>query len=357
MNWTDFQKMAYDLTGEEIDKLAKQVLEQYQAAYEAIAEQLKNQYAKLLTGVKPEDYYNEMLKFNRLAKMQADIKSMYMEFSNKAGLLIQNISYVGFSNSYYRAQYAASWLADFNVGMMPPALAEFVVYGTKSSWDAITSAIKAKFGNASLYKAQSGTIMQFLSQNANKEIIAIQNAITQGLLQGKSYNDMADSIQNIIGIAMMQDGEYSVTGAMANAMRIIITESGRTMNAGHFANSLYLENLGINVKKMILSVLDWRTRRQSARVDSQKRLPSEPFDYPPYKGQAVKVMYPGNSGIAAYDIRDREVMVDTINDEDPQLRTGRNPQTGENETFSFKNFDEWAKENGLKRNKYGELLS
>jgi hypothetical protein len=67
-------------------------------------------------------------------------------------------------------------------------------------------------------------------------------------------------------------------------------------------------------------------------------------------------MYPGNSGVPAYDINDRETMVEIIGDEEPGLRRGRNPVTGENETFSYKNFESWAKENGLKKNKYGELL-
>jgi hypothetical protein len=48
--------------------------------------------------------------------------------------------------------------------------------------------------------------------------------------------------------------------------------------------------------------------------------------------------------------------VDIINDEPITIRRGRNPKTGKNEVFSFKDFGEFAKDNGLKKNKYGQLL-
>jgi hypothetical protein len=352
MDWSDFQRKGYELTQSEIDVLSRQVIEQYQLGYDAISTDLEKQYAKLLTGVRPEDYYNEMMKFNRLQKLQSEVATLYKTAAGRANLLIENASFVGMSNSYYRAQYEASWMAQFEVGLLPKDLAEFTVYGTESSWKAITARVEALYGDATLYKSQSGTLIRALTQNMNADVLKIQNAITQGLLQGKGYPFMAKSIRDIIGKQMVKDGIYTLQGAMANAMRIIRTESNRTMNAGHYASSKYLDSLGIEVQRRLVSVLDKRTRGQSARMDGQTVGVDEPFKYP---GGAT-ALYPGNTGVPAYDINDRETTIDIIDGNEPELRTGRNPVTGKSETFNYKNFDDWRKENGLIKNKYGEIL-
>lgn len=124
------------------------------------------------------------------------------------------------------------------------------------------------------------------------------------------------------------------------------------MSAGHYASSKYLDSVGVEVKRKLIAVLDNATRSQSARMDGQTVGVDEPFKYP----NGSKAMYPGNTGTPSYDINDRERVIDLVGDAEPELRTGRNPTTGENEYFSYRDFPAWAKEQGLKRNKYGELL-
>jgi hypothetical protein len=342
------------MTQAQIDAISKQVLEQYKFALDDISGQLEKQYAKLLTGVKPEDYYNEMMKFNRLQKLQDEIAASYKSYSNKAGLLTENASFVGFSNSYYLAQYQASWMSSFSVGILPYQLAEYSVYGMADSWKAIAArkGIEEVYGSASLYKSQSTTLLELLKKNQAEELLKIQNTITQGLLQGKSYAKLVEDIKNVIGSLAISQGEITAKGAMANAMRIIRTESNRTQNAGHYASSKYLDSICIEVQRRIVSVLDNRTRAQSAQMDNKTVGVDEPFMYP----GKVPVMYPGNSGVAKWDINDRETTIDIIDGNEPELRRGRNPVTGENETFNYKDFDTWRKENNLIKNKYGEIL-
>ena len=313
---------------------------------------LKDQYAKLLSGVSPEDYYNEMMKFNRLVKLQEEVSKSYTSYSKQAGLLTENAAFVGFSNNFYRQEYMASWMASFDVGILPYKLAEYAVYGMEDTWKFISKSIEKTYGPATRYKSLSGTITDMLAKNRKSELLSIRNQITQGLLQGLSYNKMVDGIKTIIGKQMVRDGTYTATGAKANAIRIIRTESHRTMSAGHYAANKYLDSVGLEVKRKLIAVLDNRTRSQSATMDGQTVGIDEPFKYP----NGATSYYPGNSGTAKYDINDRERVIDIFNDTDPYIRVGRNPRTGENETFTFRGFDEWAKEKGLRRNKYGELL-
>ena len=136
-------------------------------------------------------------------------------------------------------------------------------------------------------------------------------------MQGLSYNKMVDGIKTIIGKQMVRDGTYTATGAKANAIRIIRTESHRTMSSGHYAASKYLDSVGLDVKRKMLAVLDNRTRSQSATMDGQTVGIDEPFIYP----NGSTSFYPGNSGTAKYDINDRERVIDIFNDTDPKLQS------------------------------------
>ena len=347
MKWSDFSAEAYNLTEAEISKLSELVIEQYQLAYESISLLLESQYAKL-TGVKPEDYYNEMLKYNRLDNLLKEVRQQYVNYAAQAGKIIENISYVSFSNTYYRKEYAASWLADFKVGIIPNQLLEASIYGTASNW----KSIEGVYGSLTNYIPKSGTLIKTLLENRNREIKKIQTAITQGLLKGDGYKQTADIVSGLIGIVKKSGGEITYSGAKANAMRIVRTESNRLLNAAAYANSKYLESKGIDIKRRLLAVLDNRTRRQSAIMDGQTVGVDEPFKYP----GGVTALYPGNTGVPEYDINDRETVIEIINGEEPEFRIGRNPVSGENETFSYKDFSTWAKDNGLKKNKYGELI-
>jgi hypothetical protein len=102
----------------------------------------------------------------------------------------------------------------------------------------------------------------------------------------------------------------------------------------------------------VVAVLDDRTRPQSAQVDGEYENEDGFFEYP----GGVLVRVPGNSGVAAWDINDREVVVDEVEGLEPETRRVRNPETGRNEVISWRNFRTWAQENGLKRNAYGQYL-
>jgi len=62
MSWENFQNDAFNLTDKEVKRLARQVLAEYRTATKTINAQLTNVYANILSGVKPENYYNEMIE-------------------------------------------------------------------------------------------------------------------------------------------------------------------------------------------------------------------------------------------------------------------------------------------------------
>ena len=353
MTWKNFQEDAYNLTKTDIRQLTNRVLQNYRDAIKYIDGLLRESYARFLTGISPENYYNEMIKRDRLENLLSQMKREYSKYSLKSERDISNLLSVSFSNTYYRKIFAANWLTEKNVfGLLPSALNELTVLGTNEAWRNIRKDLRDRFGTLSNYMPQQGTLSKLLKNNRIKELGQIQSAITQRFINGSSYTQTINQIKDAIGREFKDGNVTKYTGAKSNALRIIRTEGNRVMNSAGYAADKNLEANGIDTKRRLVAVLDNKTRAQSATMDGQTVGVDEPFRYP----NGVKAMFPGTTGVAKYDINDRETVITIIEGMEPGLRIGRNPVTGENEYFSYKDFDTWAEEKGLSKNFYGEYI-
>jgi len=124
-------------------------------------------------------------------------------------------------------------------------------------------------------------------------------------------------------------GKLSFSGAMANALRIVRTESGRTLNAGAHASDMELANQGIDIQKEWQATLDNRTRDTHAEIDGERAAVDGTF--------SNGLMYPS-------EINCRCSTIPIIDGVGPQLRRGRSPVTGENEIMDYKSYKEWKAE-------------
>ena len=354
MSWENFEKDAFRLTQKEWEVNANKVLYNYRQAIKNIELLLKDAYTKYLTGIKPDDYYNEMIKRDRLQNLLKQVRAEYLKYSNSNSFEISRALKIAFSNTYYRKYFAANWVSGKAVfGLLPQKLTELTVFGTNEAWKNITADIVKRFGDKSLYMPQRGTLVNLLKNDAIKEINQIQEIITQRFIGGTSYSHAVNFVKNAIGREFTDGKVIRYTGAKANALRIIRTETNRTANLANYAMSKDLDSKGIKIRRRIVSTLDNRTRAQSARMDGQTVKIDEPFTYP----NGAKAMVPGTSGVPKYDINDRETVINLVNNVEPVVRIGRDPVTGKNEYFGYKNFDKWAKEKRLKKNKYGEIIN
>lgn len=356
MNWLNFQEDAIRLTEEEVAELTREVVNTYKQAIVDIKAQIKEQYATL-AGVKPENYYNELVKYDRLETLLDDVTASYRNYSLHAQLYTEHAVSIAASNAFYRSVFTQSWIVDQAGVTIPYDLVELIVYGSSQEWKAIPlkrrKAYEAKYGKIGDLMPQAGSLTDFLVKNRNAEIAQIRQAISAGIKQGLSYNNMAASIVDVIGtLAKNKDGTINASGAFARAVNIISTESTRAMNAGAYAATKQLESQGINVQKRWLATLDSRTRSSHAHLDHTTIDVDDRF----WIG-GDSALYPGGFSNVKNNARCRCSTIDIIDGEDPALRTGRNPTTGEHETFDYKTFDQWAKDTGLKRNKYGELFA
>jgi hypothetical protein len=342
------QKQARNQTERQVSALTREILGVYDDARRAINAELQAFYVHVLSGIDPKDYYNEATKLDRLNKLLAEIDKQYVAESVKAGTMTAESSRLAMSNAYYKNQFTLTWFTpNVAVGLdftlLPPELVQLSVTGNLANWEKLSASVKSRiqntFGSITDYIPKEGTLSSILANNRRSEVLKINRAISSGLLQGNSYQKTARSVSSIIGKVTPERS----TGVKASALRIVRTESNRTYNAGAFANTNAAASQGVNVMRTILSVLDSRSRPQSIAIDDQTVGPNEPFTYP----GGVKVMFPGTSGNPAWDINDRETVIDTIDGVKPQARTGVNPNTGETEVFGWQSYPEWAKANGL----------
>ena len=347
MSFEKFQQLGYELTEAEVLRLERQILQQYRDAIKNIRNELDRTWGKYLTNVNPDNYYNEMLKYNRLDNLLKSVTREYNVKSAKAGRLTGQALELAFSNHYYRREYAASWISDVKFTVVSPDLIDLSVYGTTDSWKKIAALPKFK---ASDYKAPYATLSELLQKNRQAELLQLRDSITQGLVQGKSSTKTAKSIVDVIGRAAIQDGQISSSGAMSNAMRIVRTETNRVMNDSAFALANDLLSQGIDVQKQWSATLDSGTRPVHASLDGQIVPIDEPFE-----SSEGDVMRPGQFDSVGQNVNCRCNVVDVIDGQSPTLRRGRNPVSGKNEVFEYKDFKKWADDNGLKENKYGQL--
>lgn len=106
----------------------------------------------------------------------------------------------------------------------------------------------------------------------------IANAVTQGIIQGSSVDEVAKLIAE------------KTTGRNQSAMtRYARTAMTAAQNSGRIEMLHEAQEMGIRVKKVWLAVLDDRTRDAHAELDGQERNVDEPFD-----SILGKIMYPGD---------------------------------------------------------------
>lgn len=349
------QKQVRSQTEAQIAALSREIIGVYDAARKSILEDLGKVYVQILSGVAPEDYYNTIIKYNRLNKLLTEVNKQYLAYSVKAGSMTVESSRVAMTNAYYKNQFVESWFTP-NVGInlnftpIPAALVELSVTGNLVNWQSIGTKAQARiektFGTINPYVPKEGTMLSILTENRKKEALKISRTISSGLLQGKSYNQTATDIKGIIGKRTSE----GFTGAKANALRIVRTESNRTYNAGSFANSQAVSKQGVRMMRIWVAVHDLNTRDRHQALDGQKVEVDKPFH-----SAGAETMFPGGFGIASQDIHCRCSTIDAVNGIPPSTRLGRNAD-GEYEVFDWQNYPEWEKKNGLKQLKSGNIV-
>jgi len=344
-------QQAITLTEAELKPHWNSAINAYRTAMANIDSELQKVYAKYLSNQDPKDYYNIMIQYDRLTKLQKAIGAEYTAAAIKSGAETAVSSQLAMTNTFYRNQYNLTWVQPeaMSFVFIDPDFVIASVTGTEASWKAIRD--KDKYGNPQQYLRPSGTLSEMLRKNRDTDLRRLNETITAGLRQGKSYSAMVSDVRDIIGRERVKDGVRQLTGSKYNAMRILRTEGTRTLNNGFLASLNDAQMQGVDVQKVWDATLDMKTRSSHASADGK-----EPDEDGNFHVNGAVGPSPGNLSRAGENINCRCSLGTKIPGVDDGLRIGINPATGEREVISYVKFDDWAKDNGLKRNKGGVLV-
>lgn len=161
-----------------------------------------------------------------------------------------------------------------------------------------------------------------LHNNTKKVATATNQAITDGLIRGKGYREIARGVRDLTNMA------YN------NALRISRTESGRVANVANYQSSKELVEHGFDVKKQWVATLDMRTRSDHAILDNKEVGVDEYF-----KVNGHKALHPHGFGVASEDINCRCAIINVIDDVKPETRHDNQAK----ETIKDMSYEQWLK--------------
>lgn len=154
----------------------------------------------------------------------------------------------------------------------------------------------------------------------------LNNAITQGILQGESILHIADRLQNILGMDR--------TAAVRSAR----TATTAAESFGRLDAYKYAEEKGIHRKIIWKATLDGKTRHAHRELDGQMVDFGEPFHVDGYE-----IRCPGDPSAPGYLIYNCRCAIDTVDKfHDPKApRVAENPLTGKSEQIPGMTYKEW----------------
>ena len=332
----------FKITAKETEKVISEINEAYDLAYNEVTNEINKIYLKL-EGVDPDKYYAEVIKLNRLEKLQdeiADIMGEAFKTSNAATLEAEKLA---MSNAYYRNIYQFNQFAGMSFLSLDNDLINYAATGNYEAW----KKIKNKIDNAKIYTPSQGTLSRLLKDNNEEALSKLRKTIDSGFIQNKTYKEMSKDIKEVF------NGVDGNGGINYKAMNIARTEGGRNLSLGYIRSTDAAVEQGIEMEKMWLAAFS-NTRSYHATADRQKVKSNESFTV---KGEKLIAPRVGDGVVSARNVINCQcTVINIINGVNPKLRRVRNPTTGENEVFEFDKFDEWIKENGVNYNKSGRLV-
>jgi hypothetical protein len=300
----NFKKVLEGITAE----TQKEIIFNFRAVLKDVKSQILVYYEKAeAIGVTLD--LSEMRKYNRLKKLFSDVNTSLNHLTGQNTQAIIKNGVDIFNSSYYRSFYIIEQEAGVS------ALLTKVDIGT----------VRASVLNP-LDK------IAMLSNNAELKT-KFKRIITQDLIQGKSYYQMGQDLKKV----SLQSARSWDT--------IARTEGHRVQSEALVQSYDIAQDKGVEFERTMIATLDDRTRPQSARMDGKKADKNGYFEYP--DGRLVKI--PGTTGVAKWDINDREIVSAVVVGLEPELRRIRNEGV-----VPYRNFETWAKDNGMTSNKYGQ---
>lgn len=308
------RQIQIDEVGERMSRATQaEVVRNYKASLKTIKKQMVDLYESYeKNGVLT---FAEMAKYNRIDGMWTGINKELNLLTGKNATITKRLSAEVFQESYYRTGFMFEEATRANLSF---------------------SVLNPKVIQASVENPISGlTLNETLQKNRVNIIRDVKQTVTQGLITGSSYKDMATRLTK------------TFEGDVVKANRVVRTEAHRNKEAGSLAAGKHAKKLGVKFTVTWISTLDERTREQHGQMDGQvaadKSDGSWEFTYP----DGLKTQAPGMSGYGHQDINCRCSTMKRPVGYEPSFRRVK----GEG-VSTYKTYEDWAASKGIPKSKY-----
>jgi len=242
----------------------------------------------------------------------------------------------------YRTAYIQSLYTTVNLGIDEGYLVKLPRYTAKQFKRAINYPLSKLMNNIKMKNARSIDIEQ------------LYTTIVSGVESGLSLPNINKSIDVALGYRDAQTGKLIIDkelykGQQYKTTRVLRTEVLR-MRATAETDQWINQQPIVESKLQLIETLDDRTRAQSAQMDGQIANKEGKFKFPD-----VGYKYAHRSGVARFDINDRSTTI-TLDEEFPPESRIQRDKDGNNKVAPYENFKSYADKQGLKINRYGEVL-
>jgi hypothetical protein len=186
------------------------------------------------------------------------------------------------------------------------------------------------------------------------DIQQLYTTIVSGVEQGMSLPNINKQLDINLGYrdskGVWIDKPELRRGQQYRTRRILRTEINRMRSIAETDQWLNSQDI-VPSKLQWLATLDDRTRPQSAQMDGQISNKNAEFRFP--NGIVARQ---GKSGVAAFEVNDRCDLLTLDPEFPPESRIQRDVKTGKNKVLPYVNFEEFAKSQGLRKNRYNQVL-
>jgi len=302
---SDLQTLRQNASEAETGYYERLLALRYRQAYDILEAQLGKLYAQM--GDNPS--LQEARRYGRLDKLRKTIAAEYKSLTTKNIEITRQSS----ASSYADAYYGNAWAYDQAVGV-------------ELSWPTLSvEAIRA-----SVWSSATGeNFSDRLKHWETREIIQLQQKITQGLALGYGYPKVARNVKQ------------EVADDFSRIIRIVRTEAHRNYSQGHLELYNQLDAVGVQARKRWEATLDTRTRDTHGSLDGKYADDDGLFWIHGASAEA-----PGLFGVAEEDINCRCRVIEVIDGYEPELRRIR----GEG-IQPYRTFKDWASERGWSESK------
>ena len=209
----------------------------------------------------------ELAKYNRLQRLNREIKEMFQEGYEEVGKVINQALEDVYEEGYYLTAWAISNEANVE----------------------LPTALKPELVLASVANPITGlTLNERLEKNRGAIEWKIRETVTKSVVEGTPYGTLAKELKEVL------------EGDEVKAMRIVRTEVHRVSEEAKQTSREHAHELGIIQVKKWLSMEDERVRSSHEMLNNEKVPVDEPFEI-----RGMEAMQPGGFGVAREDINCR----------------------------------------------------